>query len=194
VIQDVDETLKELLVRKVPLDTALVDVKFDMPTREWSTGISRPTVNVYLYDVRENHELRSSQRSLARNGNIGTQQRAPVRIDLCYLISVWTTDISDEHQLLGQILTTLLRFPILPDDVLRGSMPGQPFPVRGWIAQPERSPNVWDVWGHLDHRMKACLSYAVTTSFEPFAPEQVQLVTRTVMNIRSQPEPQSIEE
>ncbi len=184
-IQDVDDTLKELLVQKAAIDPSLIDIKFEMPTREWSASVSKPTVNVYLYDVRENHELRSNEPYLARAADkkTGTQQRAPVRIDLCYLITAWTTDISDEHQLLGRILLTLLRFPLLPDEVLKGSLQTQPFPIHAWIAQPERTPNPWDFWGHVEHRMKSGLSYAVTTAFEPTDVETVALALSTRVDI-----------
>jgi hypothetical protein len=184
VIQDVDDTLKELLVRKVPLDTSLIDIKFEMPTRDWSTSVSRPTVNAYLYDVRENHELRSNDRFLTRNGNVGTQRRAPVRIDLAYMISVWTADISDEHQLLGGILAALLRYPSLPADVLKGSLQTQPLPLQAWIAQPERIPSPWEFWGHLEHRMKSGLCYVITTAFDASPAEDAPLVTRTTANVR----------
>lgn len=186
-IQDADDTLRELLVQKVPLDTRAIDVMFDMPSKEWSVGVSRPTVNLYLYDVRENHELRSNQRHLTRHGNAGTEQRAPVRVDLAYLITVWTADISDEHQLLGRVLTALLRYPLLPEDVLKGSMQAQPLPVQAWIAQPERTPNPWDLWGHIDNSMKVGLSYVITASLEPYPAEEVQLVSQARFNLNEKP-------
>lgn len=183
-IQDLDDTLKELLVRKAPFDPAEVDIKFEMPTREWSTAVSKPTINIYLYDVRENAELRSSERTRTRiDDGHGTELRPPVRVDLSYLISAWASDIADEHQLLGRILTTMLRFPFLPNDVLKGAMQTQPFPIRGWISLPERTPNSWDVWGHLEHRMKPSLSYVITAAFQPFEPEAVLLATQPVVEI-----------
>ena len=182
-INDVDDTLKELLAQKTPLDPSAVDIRFERPDKEWSAGVSKPTINLFLYDVRENHELRSNQRSLARNGAAGTETRAPVRVDLAYLISAWTSDVSDEHQLLGRVLTTLLQFPVLPPDVLKGSMQTQPLPLQAWIAQPERMPSPWEFWGHVDHGMKAGLCFVLTTSFEPNAPVDVQLVTSTVLKL-----------
>ena len=184
-IQDVDDTLKELLVRQVPIKTADIDIKFDVPTKEWSATVTKPTVNLFLYDVRENHELRNSERAFTRADKTGTITRAAVRVDLSYLISVWTTDISDEHQLLGRILTALVQFSQLPADVLKGAMQSQPFPVHAWIAQPERLPNPWEFWGHMDHGMKAALNYVLTASVQPFAAEQVQLATKSVANLKS---------
>jgi hypothetical protein len=183
VIQDVDDTLRELLVQKVPVDTTAVDIKFEMPNKDWSATVTKPTVNLFLYDVRENRELRSNERTVTRTGNAGVETRAPVRVDLSYLISVWTTDVSDEHQLLGKILMTLLQFPLVPPEVLKGTMQSQPLPMQAWIAQPERLPNPWEFWGHMDHGMKAALNFVLTAAVSPVPPVTVQLATQTVVNI-----------
>lgn len=182
-IEDVDDTLKELLVQKVPINLADIDIRFEMPSKEWSATVTKPTINLFLYDVRENHELRSSERTLTRTDRTGIVSRAPIRVDLSYLISVWATDVADEHQLLGRVLTTLLRFPLLPPEVLKSSVQAQPFPVHAWIAQPERLPNPWEFWGHMDHGMKAGLNFVLTTSFEPLPGEDVKLVTQSRINI-----------
>jgi len=186
VIHDVDATLKELLVQKMPLDLSAVDVSFDMPNRDWSGHVVKPTLNLFLYSVCENHELRSNQHSLVRNGAVGTERRAPVRMDLTYLISAWTTDISDEHQLLGRVLTTLLRFPLLPDDVLKGALLTQPLPVQAWIAQPDRIPNPWDFWGNVENRLKAALNFVLTVSFDPYQAQEVRLVTTSTVHVHQQ--------
>lgn len=180
-IQDIDETMKELLVVHGGVDPTVIDIKFDMPNREWSAAVTKPTINLFLYDLRENHELRSAQRTITRNAanSAGSETRAPVRMDLTYLITAWTTDIADEHQLLGTVLTTLLRFPILPSDVLKGAMQTQPLPLQSWVAQPERTPSPWEFWGHMDHGMKAGLNFVLTASFQPFAAVDVQLVQKT---------------
>ncbi len=187
-IQDVDDTLKELLVQKVPIDPTLIDIKFDMPNKDWSATVTKPTINLFLYDVRENQDLRSNQRTITRNNGTGTETRAPVRIDLRYMITAWTSDIADEHQLLGQVLSALLQFPLLPPEVLKGTMQSQPLPVQAWIAQPDRLPNPWEFWGHMDHGMKAGLNFVLTTAFEPVPPRTgVELVSQTVINVSALP-------
>jgi hypothetical protein len=182
---DVDDTLKQLLVTKVPIDTTAIDIKFDMPNKDWSAQVSKPTLNLFLFDVRENHELRSNQRFVTRDDTTGlaTEARDPVRVDLTYLITAWTTDIADEHQLLGRVLAALLQFPVLPDDVLKGAMQVQPYPMRAWIAQPERLPNPWEFWGHMEHGMKAALNFVLTTSLEPIGPTGSKFVKQTVTNV-----------
>ena len=57
-INDLDETIKQLLIKNVPLDPAEVDISFEMPGREWSASIAKPTVNLYLYSIQENRDLR----------------------------------------------------------------------------------------------------------------------------------------
>ncbi len=181
-IHELDDTIKELLVQKVPIDPSEIDIKFEVPDKEdWNPKPTKPTINCFLYDIRENHELRSNERYLSRNGATGTETIAPTRIDLSYLITVWTTDVADEHRLLGNILKTLLSYPTLPTEVLQGEMANQSLPLRAWVSQPERTPNAWDFWGALDGRMKAGISYMVTVAVEPFPPVEVDLVTEKIL-------------
>lgn len=187
-IQDLDDTIKELLIQKVPVDTATVDISFEMPSKEWAAGVTKPTINIFLYDVRENHELRSNEHYLSRSGAVGTESKAPARVDATYFISVWTTEVSDEHRLLGDVLTTLLKHPVIPSEVLQASMASQAFPLRAWIAQPDRTPNVWDFWSGLDGTLKAGISYVVTIALSPGEADEVGLVTEKVITIKSAPD------
>ena len=167
-ISDVDDTLRTLLTLKMPLEPGVVDITFDMPTRDRSHELSRPTINLHLYDVRENTGLRSTDRYLTRSGCSGVQQHAPVQIDLAYFITAWAPDVAAEHQFLGQLLTTVLRYTTLPTDVVKGSLRRSRQPLSAGIARPEGTPNPWDVWRPVENRMKAALSYVVTASFDAF--------------------------
>jgi hypothetical protein len=59
----------------------------------------------------------------------------------------------------------------------------QPLPLRAWIAQPERTPNVWDFWGALDGRLKVGISYSVTVALEPYPSEEVGLAVQKVLRL-----------
>lgn len=182
--QDLDDTLKELLIQKVSIDNAAIDIKFEMPSNEWESKLQKPTVNLFLYDIRENQDLRSNEQFLARNGAIGLEANAPIRMDLSYFITIWTKEIADEHRLLGNVLKTLLRYPMLPPEVLKGEMVHQSLPLRAWVTQPDRTPNAWDFWGAIDGRLKAGLSYLVTVGVEPFPPVEVDLVTEQIIRFK----------
>jgi hypothetical protein len=185
VIDDLDDSLRELLIQSVPLDPASVDIGFDMPGKDWAAALTKPAVNLFLYDIRENHDLRSNERFITRNPTSASEARAPARMDLTYLVSAWAAQMDDEHKLLGNVLRALLANPLLPTAVLKGTMAGQPYPLHAWIAQPERTPNAWDFWGGLDGRLKAGISYVVTVALETAQPVEVELVTEKVLKINA---------
>ena len=125
-ISDLDETIKQLLIKKGAFDMTNVDISFETPDREWSASISKPTVNFYLYDIRENHQLRRTEWITGKDENgIAHKKKNPSRIDLSYLVTVWTSDIGDEHRLLWHTLLTLSRYPTLPEELLSGHLAGQ---------------------------------------------------------------------
>lgn len=163
-IVDLDETIKQIMIQKGSLDTAEVDISFDTPDREWSSSISRPTINFYLYDIRENHELRGIEWTIEKDRNgTATRKKNPSRIDLSYLITVWTSDTSDEHRLLWHVLLTLFSYPTLPDEVLSGRLVELSCPIKISTAQPDGLlNNPADFWAALDNELRPSVSYVVT--------------------------------
>ncbi|MFC2005106.1 Pvc16 family protein [Chloroflexota bacterium] len=163
-ISDLDETITQLLIKKGALDPSEVDINFKTPDREWSSSISKPTINVYLYDIRENHKLRGTEWTISKdeNGN-ASKKKNPSRIDLSYLVTVWTSDIADEHRLLWHVLATLFRYRELPEDVLTAQLKEQNYPIRAAAGQPDglfNSPA--DFWSALNNEIKPSISYVVT--------------------------------
>jgi hypothetical protein len=166
-ISDLDESIKQLLIKEGKLEPAEVDIVFDMPDREWSAAISKPTVNLYLYDIHENQELRDLNWTITRDNGVATKRKSPVRIDLSYLITVWTNDTADQHRLLSHILTTLIRFPELPEGFLQGRLAALHWPLKATTAQPDGVlRNSADFWGALDNQLKPSISYVVTIPVE----------------------------
>ncbi len=162
-ITDVDQTIRDLLVKRGGINPAEVDISFDMPEREWSMAVSKPTVNAYLYDIHENLDLRNYEWTVARSNGSATKARAPRRIDLSYLITVWTNDTSDQHRLLGHVLTVLLKYPELPEETMSGSLRDLPWPVHALAAQPDGvMRNTADFWSALDNNLKPSINYVVT--------------------------------
>ena len=97
-IDELDETLKRLLIHKGQLNPDEVDISFDIPTREWSKPVARPTVNLYLYDLRENRELRETywDEEAGEAGKVKLVRR-PIRVDLSYMITCWAVASEDQH-------------------------------------------------------------------------------------------------
>lgn len=168
-ISDLDETIKKLLITKGAFEPSQIDIRFEAPDREWSTSISKPTVNIYLYDIRENHKLRSTDWVIAKdaNGN-ATRKKTPSRIDVSYLITVWSNDIGDEHRILWQVMSTLFHYPEIPEDVLSGDLVGRMYPIKTSTVQPDGLfDNPTDFWKAFDNKIKASVNYIVTLPLDP---------------------------
>jgi len=168
-LTDFNNTLKQVLVRQAPLDPDEVEVSFDCPRREWSAKILKPTVNLYLFDLRENTELRQPGWTVERgqNGGRSGHRRPPVHVDLSYFITTWARTIVDEHQLLWRVMTTLMREPEIEADLLQGALKEIGPPVKTLTAQYDgvlRNPG--EFWGALDNDLKPAVTYTATLAVD----------------------------
>jgi len=167
---DLDETIRQLLIKQVPLDLSEVDISFEAPDREWSGRLSRPTINCFLYDIRENVDLRATDFETMRNNGKGTttSKRFPARIDATYQVTIWARAPEDEHQLLWRVLVVLYRNAVLSDDVLQGSLKNQLFPTPAKVIQPNQArANPAELWQSIDNRIRPALTYTVTVPLDP---------------------------
>jgi hypothetical protein len=165
---DLDATLRELLIRYVPVNPAEIELSFDTPDREWSGKLTRPAINCFLYEVHENHKLRAAAWETRRGANTATRQKGPLRVDACYQVTTWARAYDDQHRLLWRVLAALARHPTLPTDLLVGGLKDQPLPVTTAVAQPDQQPaNVGDLWHALDNRIRVALTYVVTLCLDP---------------------------
>lgn len=163
-ITDLDETIKKLLTEIGKIDHGEIDISFDPPDREWSAALgNKPTVNLYLYDIRENHELRGTEWYIEKNGNSATKRKNAKRINCSYLVTVWTKNVDDQHSLLWRVLQALIRYPTLPTELLTGSLKEQDYPIITYAAQPDGLfGNPADFWAALDNQIKPSFNYVVT--------------------------------
>jgi hypothetical protein len=173
-ISDLDETIKEVLKAELPIKNGEIDVKFDQPKREWSAKLTRPTVNFYLYDVRENNVLRRHQWEQLPNGssgrdNIARMKRMPFRVDCYYMLTAWAAEAEDEHRLLSRCLLALFRHPMLPAERMVGSMKHQQFDVQARLANHDKLTNPAEVWSALDNEMRPSISYIITLALDPWS-------------------------
>ena len=186
-IPDVDEVLKKLLIHEIEIKGNEVDIKFDQPKREWSSRLSKPTINLFLFDIRENLRLRGAEqyRTINRPDGVSEIKRNPVRMDLRYLMSAWVKDPEDEHLLLASAINGLLRNPFLPEKFLTKNLKNQPAPMPLEVATfpPEAGPidKFSEIWGVLDNEMRPGILLTVTVSFDPYKPmEFKQVKTREI--------------
>jgi hypothetical protein len=196
-IDDLDEALRQLLIRELPVKNGEIDIAFDQPKREWSARLSRPTLNLFLYDLAENKKLRPTQPMWEierdNNGN-ATKRRRDVRIDLKYVITAWAAEPEDEHRLLTRTLMALFRSANMPEDVLPESLRGQQVPIPLVTAQEEDLVNPSDLWSALDNEWRPSITCILTLALNPYLPEQVPLVrTRELRTGQTAGLPQLVE-
>jgi hypothetical protein len=170
-IQDVDESLRAL-VKRDALNGSKADVAFDAPTKDWSSRRNTPTVDLYLYDIREDLEQREVMwediRGDARDPRLITERRPPPRrFKLSYLVTAWTQRPEDEHRLLSALLGCFLRHPTLPADALSGTLVEARQPITLNIAlPPPQDRSLSDVWSALGGELKPSLDLVVNAPFE----------------------------
>lgn len=167
-IHEVDEALRRL-IRDVARRGTEVEVAFDAPTKDWAARRNTPTVNVYLYDIRE--DLRRRQRGMLNEygptGRVAARHLPPRHIKLSYLVTAWTQRPEDEHRLLSVLLTTLLPHEAMPADLLSGSLAALKLPVPMTVALPPPEDRAFaDVWTALGGELKPSLDVVVSAPVE----------------------------
>ncbi|MFL6074133.1 MAG: DUF4255 domain-containing protein [Mycobacteriales bacterium] len=167
-IHEVDEALRQLL-RTEALRGADIDVVFDAPTKDWAARRNAPTVNLYLYDIRE--DLRRRQRGLLNEyderGIVTARHMPPRYIKLSYLLTAWTQRPEDEHRLLADLMTCLFSYEAVPPTLLTGQLAGLGLPVALTVALPPPEDRSFaDVWTALGGELKPSLDLVACAPLE----------------------------
>lgn len=166
-LDDLDSTLEQLITHELPglnkSTETKVAISFDMPIE--GSIKQKPAINLFLYDVRENLELRSSEWSVQRLQNgTAVKKRSPARIDCSYLITAWVNsdDPQQEHHILGEVMKLLLRYRTLPAAILQGSLKGQEPLPSGVSLRSSYLQSLGEFWQAIGGKPKAALTYTVT--------------------------------
>jgi hypothetical protein len=169
-LNDLDETLKALLVQDLPRVTERIepdgfDVRFEAPNREFRTRLTRPTISLFLYNIQENRDIRGRSWGQTRRTGMVETRRPPVHLDCSYMVTAWSSEVEDEHRLLTGAARVLFRNPILPAGVLQGGL-AQEQEITTQVAQPEGLKDVIDIWSVLDNDLHPSVRVTVTIPLE----------------------------
>jgi hypothetical protein len=174
VFHDLDASLEALMKAELPVKGA--EITFASPDGEFAdSGYTAPAISFFLYDIRENADLRSNMWEVDQSPD-GTmaRRRPPARIDCSYLITAWPGKVDDrakdEHMLLGEVLKVLLRHHTIPAQYLRESLVGQQPPVATKIIAENQLQSLGEFWQAMGGRPKATLHYGITLSVDVFDP------------------------
>jgi Pvc16 N-terminal domain/Carboxypeptidase regulatory-like domain len=209
-INDLSRTLKHLLQTVAKSEPEVFPVlngkaiEFARPDKDFKPN-PQGSVCLFLYDIRENRELRTNEpvRVVNNNGQ-HTIERAPTRVVCSYLVTAWPAervgedrkaelDIDDEtavdlnlleHLLLSEVLQVFSRYPIIPASSLQGKLadPPQPVPLPMITAQAEGLTNISEFWTAIGSNLRPSLNVKATISVQAAAaePEAKPVVERIV--------------
>ena len=166
-IADLDVGLRELLIaqlRRHGFDD--IDVSFETPTTEWSGTLTRPTVNLFLCDIRRSAKPGQTGPESGRANGRATERPPGMRVDCIFAITTWSKAVADEHRLLSQVLGVLYAFPIL-DGQLGSRFDGgaQRFTIVASVGE-QRPEQRADFWRSVGGVYKPALDYVVTLAVE----------------------------
>lgn len=167
-IHEVDETIRAF-IRRDALGGTDIEVAFDAPTKEWSSRRNSPTVDLYLYDIREDVRRREVGRLdfKADDGRVSARLQPPRWFKLSYLLTAWTQRPEDEHRLLSACLGSFLRHDRLPPELCSGTLAEIKSPIPYTIALPPPEDRALsDVWSALGGELKPSLDLVVLAPFD----------------------------
>ena len=163
-IADLDEALRSLLRRELKRHGFEgVEVAFDAPSKDWSGKLTSPTVDLFLYDLRE-ASMRSRSTSDEQRGNGKSVVTPPsLQLELTYAVTAWTKAVEDEHRLLSQVLAILFSYRRLPLEVLDGALDGGTVLARAETSVGRPREEKADFWTSVGGQYKASIDFVVHT-------------------------------
>ena len=168
-IHEVDESLR-LLMRQEALGGTDIDILFEAPTKEWAGRRNTPTIDVYLYDIREDMGHRETgiiERRDPVSNRVLSRGAPPRWYKLSYLVTAWTQRPEDEHRLLSACLSCFLRHSVIPTEHLTGSLADLGAPVIVNMAlPPPQERSISDIWSAMGGELKPSLDLVVTAPLD----------------------------
>lgn len=165
-IPEVDAAIAGLLRSRAVLGKG-VELAFETPTRDWAAGRNVPTINTYLYSIREDMPRREyGMISVRDEAGIVVRRRRPLRyFRLAYLVTCWTKRAEDEHRMLASVLGSLLEAEALPVTGT-GILATLDVPVPLTVGvPPEDAGPASEIWSVLGGVLKPSLDLIITAPY-----------------------------
>ena len=150
-----------------------VEVSFERPSEGFAP--TPATIDLFLYELREETELRTNEPEFVYNTTDGRVQirRPPLRMDCSYLLTAWPAAgqpnaALEELRLLGEAVQVLARHETIPSEYLQGSIKSMEPPPRVQIAMgsTERGRGLAELWTALGNKLKPSLLVRVTIAVD----------------------------
>ena len=154
-----DDTLRSLLDAAPPSAAGVhfgtADISFETPEKGFAPRQGDLAINLFLYEVKENRELRQTMPDRDAMNGQAIRRRAPLRVDCSYMVTAWSNiqnqnNVANAHKLLGQAFNWLSRFPVIPDRYVQaGGLTGQLYAPPTMVAQMDGAKSAGEFWSAL---------------------------------------------
>lgn len=179
------QTLAEILAGGTSL-TSTEQIDFSHPSNRREEGAS-PTLNLYVYDIRESKQIQHSGRQVERKLTSALQpvtvNWSPSWFEVSMLLTAWDRTALGEHHLISEALTVLLRHRSLQEEFLVPELRG--FGNLSMTVALEPAIEVGSLWSALSVPLRPALYLAITIPVEPQA-TMVPLVWERIFNLQNQ--------
>ena len=138
-----------------------LSISFETPDEDFPSGVvTAPAVDLFLYDIRENLELRHNERYVRQEASAATTllTREPVYVECTYLITAWSaaseTAAHDEQVIISDIVRALYRHVSIPDTLPDKNDPNGPSIqiLQGDLAGADPLPRAFTIQtGHMQN-------------------------------------------
>ena len=191
----------ETLRRQFPYLGGAV-IQFDRPAEGEYEPASPRALNLFLYDVREDMEMRTNEPVVTRSDGEATIQRPPLRVACSYLVTAWPSGTASEDEkltpplreqrLLGEALQVLSQYPTIPAPLLQGSLAGQTTPLPMLVAQADGLKDPSEFWTAIKGKLRPSITVTLTVSVLRVVEERAKLVTATEFRIGERVSPSEL--
>ena len=196
--QLVDEVIRTVLDSGWPVDPPKPVFSFQTPDDTFESFVNnqaQPVVNLFLYDGRENRDMRRAEwDTLELAPGVTTLSQPPAFINCYYLITAWARGgqdpaaqaVATEHRYLGEALRILMRTPDVIPQVVGVPGGGVVF-NQGHLylaaAGPEGCPQIGEFWTSMKRPWRVSTHLVVTAPMDvlfdsPPEPMVVTLIQR----------------
>jgi len=169
-IDDLDNTIELLLRRELPASLmSQLAITFATPDQHFPpAAVVLPAIDFFLYDLRENRELRLSEWKIQRAANgSATRVAPPVWVECSYLVTAWPSPTvpdpaRDEHRILGEVTRALLHHPTIPTEFLQGTLRDGDSTPPTTSLRPGKLNSLSEFWQAMGGKPRAAVNYTVT--------------------------------
>lgn len=160
------QTLADILAGGTSLINAeQIDFSHPSNRKEESAG---PTLNLYIYDIRESKQFQQSGRQVERKPTRNMHQSnvnyPPTWFDISLLLTAWDRTALGEHRLLSEALTVLLRHRLLREEFLVPQLRG--YGNLSMTVSIDPQIEAGSLWSALTIPLRAALFLTMTIPFE----------------------------